>query len=1392
MFQYSKRGVSLLLVFGMLLMCCNIPLAASAASSNVDTLIELENVKFGGDFQVGAEDSASGGKYIVNLAPGGAKLEDPDSVASEIEVAFEADKEATYYVWLRYSAASNAMDSFFIGFNDEKVASQYGTAVDVTGEGVWAWKMVKSAGLMAGKNTLKMYHRETGLKMDAVYITADASYKPDGGPTTPTAVPGGNTPKPVTPTGEVYKMTEGSLMVEAEAATGDYLSVVANADASGGQALSFLVKQRIDDPLTFNDGTPAASYAFEVEKSGNYSAWLRVYSPSNAMDSIWATFDNNAYAQGAFTVDEENFTWAKVAIGKLDAGVHTFNLVPREFGELIDKVLITNKSSYVPTGMGELPGKDTNYEMVYPTPSFLPPAGHPRVYFTKDDLPKIRQNSESEQNANNWLKFTQNLQDKTDGTLEAPKGATNFSANTLSVIESRAFDYQLRGNREAGAAAVSAMRNFVDTVVFSSGDYNTTGQTVFTIAAVYDWCYDLLSDDDKEFFAEAVTGIASQMEIGWPPTKQGAVTGHGVEAQLMRDLMCAGIAMYDERPDIYVNVAGRFFEEYVDAKLFQYPAHMHNQGNHYMSYRFQWEILCTWIFDRIGMSEVFGADQQYVPYWELYARRPDGQLLRDGDTAKNNMASGTYDNQYYRSFFHAANYFGDPYLKWEAARENPGFKAQSPSTNQSLNPVEFLVFNDPQLEGRPVSELPLSMYYPSPKGGMIARTGWTDGFDSPDVVAEMKINEYWLANHQHLDAGSFQIYYKGALANDTGYYQAAKSNALSTTNDGDTGYGSLHDSNYNKRTIAHNTMLVYDPSESFAYITGNANDGGQRIPNGGKEAATIDEITDPANGYQTGEILGQEFGEDPLEPNYTYLKGDLTKAYSDKIKGYERSFMFLNLKDTDHPAALLVFDRVESSNADFKKTWLLHGLEKPEMNGNRTIFKDTREGYNGKLTVDTLLPKADNASITAVGGEGQEFMVDGVNYPATVTQGGSNEGGGWRMELSPKTASEQDYFLNVLQVGDANPDMPALDVQLIETDRVAGAQIADRVVVFHKAKERTTDNVTFSFNGEGEFEITVDGLQKGAWTISRDGAAAGTAVATEEGGVVAFQGTAGSYTLTHSDPNAMRETVKAETPTHNPISIKVNNRFIYTDTRPVTESDRTLVPMRAIFEALGVNVTWDPETATAVATNADGREVKIVENNQTAYINGEPVELDVPAKIYGDRFLVPVRFVSESFFAKVGWDEISKIVTVTPGVDPNQPGNEEKGYYTIKGCEWSDQFEDSYGPQSYDGDSDTGWSAAGYEGQWIYYDLGESVTIPAMEVMWNKGDQRQAYFDVSISNDAKNWTKLMSGEGSGKAAQTFEQYAFPAGTKARYVRIDCKGNSVSEWNAILEIKFQKP
>ena len=136
---------------------------------------------------------------------------------------------------------------------------------------------------------------------------------------------------------------------------------------------------------------------------------------------------------------------------------------------------------------------------------------------------------------------------------------------------------------------------------------------------------------------------------------------------------------------------------------------------------------------------------------------------------------------------------------------------------------------------------------------------------------------------------------------------------------------------------------------------------------------------------------------------------------------------------------------------------------------------------------------------------------------AELNQERIHDSDGYRIEVSPRTPSETDYFLNVLQVGESNPDTPALPVQKIETDTHAGVQIADRVAIFSKQDGRTSRPVSFSFTGEGTYKINVADVYAGVWTIEKDGVTLGTASVTDEGGLLSFEGGAGSYTLTYDD-----------------------------------------------------------------------------------------------------------------------------------------------------------------------------------------------------------------------------------------------------------------------------------
>lgn len=97
---------------------------------------------------------------------------------------------------------------------------------------------------------------------------------------------------------------------------------------------------------------------------------------------------------------------------------------------------------------------------------------------------------------------------------------------------------------------------------------------------------------------------------------------------------------------------------------------------------------------------------------------------------------------------------------------------------------------------------------------------------------------------------------------------------------------------------------------------------------------------------------------------------------------------------------------------------------------------------------------------------------------------------------------------------------------------------------------------------------------------------------------------------------------------------------------PTIENGRTLVPLRAIFEAVGATVDWDQDTQTATANKGSTKVLLSISSN-IAEINGQPKILDVPAKIVNGRILAPLRFVGEAFGGIVEWSPEAELISIT-------------------------------------------------------------------------------------------------------------------------------------------------
>ena len=104
------------------------------------------------------------------------------------------------------------------------------------------------------------------------------------------------------------------------------------------------------------------------------------------------------------------------------------------------------------------------------------------------------------------------------------------------------------------------------------------------------------------------------------------------------------------------------------------------------------------------------------------------------------------------------------------------------------------------------------------------------------------------------------------------------------------------------------------------------------------------------------------------------------------------------------------------------------------------------------------------------------------------------------------------------------------------------------------------------------------------------------------------------------------------------IKVTLDDAQLEFDVKPVTEEGRTLVPVRKIFETLGATVDYDDATRTVISRKGDLIIVMQIDNN-VMFVNSAPVQLQVPAREVGGRTLVPLRAIGDAMGVDVAWDE---------------------------------------------------------------------------------------------------------------------------------------------------------
>jgi hypothetical protein len=98
-------------------------------------------------------------------------------------------------------------------------------------------------------------------------------------------------------------------------------------------------------------------------------------------------------------------------------------------------------------------------------------------------------------------------------------------------------------------------------------------------------------------------------------------------------------------------------------------------------------------------------------------------------------------------------------------------------------------------------------------------------------------------------------------------------------------------------------------------------------------------------------------------------------------------------------------------------------------------------------------------------------------------------------------------------------------------------------------------------------------------------------------------------------------------------------------TVPLIMNGRTLVPIRAIIEAMGGTISWDGE-AKKVTVQLKGNNIELWIGEYTTLVNGTSKTTDVPPQIINERTMLPLRFISENLGCNVKWNGDTAEITI--------------------------------------------------------------------------------------------------------------------------------------------------
>jgi len=739
----------------------------------------------------------------------------------------------------------------------------------------------------------------------------------------------------------------------------------------------------------------------------------------------------------------------------------------------------------------------------------------------------------------------------------APKSVAN--AHPMGIIEvatSLGMAWMVTSDAQFKTAAIVYANRLIDTPR-SAGDYPREyfeGGRIGAMGVLYDWFFNAMGstfrNDGNTYRVALAAAILETVRL---PDLAGAICG-GNQVSLGADWHCrtnngngdvavpspnyvdghsfedntritpALFAVYDEHPEIenLLNVEYQnFVSGYNPARAWTSVDGGHHMGWAYGAAYTALDAILLWESgSNVSLSEPW---QGKLIDRDIYGLRGDFSFPASGDAFTYKLG-----NELGKSFAlwggkHFGNGFGMRFY-------NHWILPYGDAIGYHSSRLYELLLWEPGLPETPLENLDYSRWFRN-AGNVLMRDSW----NYPEAtLIEFKSTSFYSLNHHHQDNNAFTLYYKAPLLVDSGYYDT---------------YGSSHWHNYYVRSIAHNLVTVWDPTETFIRSWkdkyGNllccSNDGGQMVLPG--QDGTLPDLM-PSGARHLDGVTAYEY-----TPDYTYTVGNASKAYNsaklDQTNGFIRYILYLRMPSFWRKSVTIVFDKVTASvaGAGLTKRFLLHTVNEPVPPrgsvlgpGLHTLKNvNTMEIRNGAgmLFSQTLLPV--NPIITKIGGKDADkdfrflapsktaasYVAGLVNYPpnpdpdaSTTDSYVSADMGNWRIEITAPAPSQREYFLHVLSVADNDGTVTVPPrAQNLSTDSAAVVLLANtQTIVFNKGdfpaaslnwntpvvdskmivvglrpNASYSGNITRNGTGTNSYTIAIDQDQKGKLLASSQG-----------------------------------------------------------------------------------------------------------------------------------------------------------------------------------------------------------------------------------------------------------------------------------------------------------------